>query len=202
LSIRWAIICRMPIEKLRILAVNPELNHQLHGVVTHIVADLEREVVYDRPNRFTPLAVFAFGSLLDTSRFDRGAAEGKRSDFDVLVIVAEDFLADDFCRIGMHCSPSNAADFVVLEHLADENDGWGCDRNVHVIVMSAENLTWETARIASLSDQEVVNLLIDDAHLTALAMGFALFNLLDEAKLKGLFRLQRIYHALEVKPGH
>lgn len=192
----------MPIEKLRSLAISQELNQSLHNIVAYVVADLEKEVVYDHPNKYTPLAVFAFGSLLDTSRFDRGAAEGKRSDFDVLVIVAEDFLADDFCRIGMHCSPSNAANFVVLEHLADENDGWGCDRNVHVIVMSAENLTWETARIASLSDQEVVNLLIDDAHLTALAMGFALFNQLDESQLKGLYRLQRIYHALEVKPGH
>ena len=86
----------MLIEKLRNLAVSPELNNQLHRVVTHIVADLEKEVVYDHPKKYTPLAIFAFGSLLDTSRFDHGVARGKRSDFDILVIVVEDFLADDF----------------------------------------------------------------------------------------------------------
>ncbi len=192
----------MPIEKLRNLVVSQELNLSLHSFVVNIVADLEKEVVYDHPKRFTPLAIFAFGSILDANRFDRCAAEGKRSDFDILVIVAENFLADDFCRIGMHCSPSNAANFVVLEYRADERGDYDCDRDVHVVVMSAQNLTWETSRVASLSDNEASKLFAGDTYLTALASGFTLFNLLDESRLKGLYRLQRLYHALEVKPGH
>lgn len=192
----------MPIEKLRNLDVSQELNQSLQNVVTYIVTDLEKEVIYDRPSKYTPLAVFVFGSLLDTSRFDRDVAKGKRSDLDLLVIVAEDFLADDFCRIGSHCSPSDAANFVVLSSQADGRDDCDCDRDAHVIVMSAQNITWETDRIASLSDQEAADLFAGDAYLTALASGFALFNHLDESQLKGLYRLQRIYHALEVKPSH
>lgn len=192
----------MPIERLRDLAVSSELNHQLHGVVTHIVADLEREVAHDRPSRYTPLAAFAFGSILDSSRFDRTSKKGGRSDFDILVIVAENFLADDLCRIGMHCSSSSAVNFVMLKHFADKFDAWGCDRDVHVVVMSAENITWETERIAPLSDAEVTGLFTNDAYLTALASGFALFNLLDDSQLQGLFRLQRIYRGLGVRPSH
>ena len=186
-------------EKLRNLAIIQELNRSLQSMVAYVVAALEKEVVYEHPKKFTPLAVFAFGSILDANRFDRDAV---RSDFDILVIVAEDFLADDFCRIGMHCSPQNAANFVVLKHFADEKDDCGCDRDAHVVVMSAKNLTWETDRIASLSDQDASKLFVGDTYLTAIASGFALFNLLDESALKGLFRLQRIYRALEVKPGH
>lgn len=192
----------MPIEKLRKLAVSQELNQSLQNIVTYIVTNLEKEVAYEHPNKYTPLAVFAFGSLLDTSRFDRGVAKGKRSDLDLLVIVAEDFLADDFCRIGSHSSPSNAANFVVLSSQADERDDCDCDRDVHVIVMSAQNFAWETDRIASLSDHEAADLFAGDAYLTALASGFALFNHLAESQLKGLYRLQRIYHALKVKPRH
>ncbi len=192
----------MAIEKLRNLPITKELNQSLQKVVGYVVADLEKEVAYDHPNKYTPLAVFAFGSLLDPSRFDRNATEGERSDLDILVIVAENFLADDFCRIGMHCSPSNAANFVVLEYHADERGDYDCDRDVHVVVMSAQNLTWETSRAASLSDYEASKLFAGDTYVTALASGFALFNHLDESQLRGLYRLQRIYHALEVKPGH
>lgn len=192
----------MSIEKLRNLDVSQELNRSLQNIVFHIVADLEKEVVYDHPNKYTPLAIFAFGSLLDTSRFDRDVERGKRSDFDILVIVAENFSADDFSRIGGHCSSSNAVNFVHLKHFADQFDEWKSDRNADVIVMSVQNLLWEISRIESLDDKMVADLLIDDGYLTAIASGFALFNHLDESQLKGLYRLQRIYHALEVKPGH
>ncbi len=192
----------MPKEKLRDLAISRELNDQVKSVAAHIMMDLEKEVIWHHPNKFTPLAIFVFGSLLDNGRFDCEISVGKRSDFDFIVVVAENFIADDFYRIGGHCSPSNVANFVMLRHHIDPKDDWNCDRDVDVVVMSPQNIDWEISRIESLTDEEVIGMLVDDAYLTALASGVALLNHLDEHQLKGLFRLQRIYHSLDVKTSH
>ena len=192
----------MPIEKFRNLAASPETNQSLQSALTGIIEELRKEIVWSHPSKFTPLAIFVFGSTLDKDRFDRDLGLGERSDLDFLVVVAEDFFADDVYRIGTHRSSSNAVNFVHLQRSAGQGSGWSSDRDLDVIMMSVQNIAWELSRIESLTDPEVAELFPGDTYLTALASGFALFNYLDESQLKGLFRLQRIYHELEVKSGH
>jgi hypothetical protein len=186
----------MPIEKLRELAIGQELNQKLQTAVFHVLTELEEEVIGSHPKRFTPLAAFVFGSLLDVNRFE------DKSDFDILVIIAENFYADDFRLIGLHCSPSDARNLVLLRHYEDEHDGWGCCRDVDVIVMSEDNLKWEISRVESLTDAETAILLADDVYLTSLASGITLFNRLNDSYLKNLLRLSRVYTSTNDKRNH
>lgn len=190
----------MSAELLRKLPVGDELNQEFQTIVPYILVELKKEMIWSSPNRFTPVAVFVYGSLLDSSRFDRNKNIGEKSDLDFLVIVTEDFMADNFHRIGMRCSPSNAINLVRTKHFYDSKDNWGSERDIDVVIMSTQNINWEISRIDSLTDTEVADLFKDDAYLTSLASGFALFNNLEEPQIKGLFRLQRIYHNLEIKP--
>lgn len=173
------------------LEVSRAVHPAIESVAVHILEELSKPVVWHRPPKFTPLALFVFGSVLDKNRFDR---EGEGfSDLDFLAVVAENFFADDVCLIGMHCTPSNICNFVMLRHLSDSANDWSGGRNVDVLLVSPEWVAWEIDRVELLDNRVVGDYLLNDAYLTALASGHALFNHLDDRYLRGLFRFQRLY---------
>ena len=178
-------------ERFNLFSKNQHTHPAVISIANHIIEELDGLPTWHIPPKFTPLALFVFGSVLDECRFDR---EGKGlSDLDFFAVVAENFFADDVRLIGMHCTPSNIYNFVMLRHMSDSDNDWSKGRNVDVLLVSPEWITWEFSRVEPLDDQAVRKELTDDAYLNALVSSHALFNHLDDRFLRGFLRLRRLY---------
>ncbi len=176
-------------ERLNLFSENRPAHPAVISIANHIIEEMAEPIVWRNPPKYTPLALFVFGSVLDINRFDRKGAG--TSDLDFLAVVAENFCADNVSLIGMHCTPSDVYNFVMLRHLSDSANDWSGGRNIDVLLVSPEWISWELNKIEPLDDRDVREDLLNDAWLAALASGHALFNHLDDRFLSGLLRLQR-----------
>lgn len=163
------------------------------SVASQILEQMDSPVVWRRPAQFTPLALFVFGSALDSSRFDRRGLG--TSDLDFLAVVAEDFFVDNLYFFGSCLTPDNVVSQAHLRHHPGFSDNqWDGGRRVDLLLVSSARLSDILRETEEITDQDLKQKLTgrDDAWYYALATGFAMVNHLDDRLLRPLLRLRNL----------
>ena len=172
---------------------NRALRPTIASITQHLLLEMEKDVPWHRPSRFTPVSGYIFGSVLDPIRFDR---EGSGlSDLDFLMVVAQDFQSDDVNFFGDSLTHNNVPNIVHLKHFARPHTrSWDQGRDVDLIFVSKTWIRWIVEHSLQKNDEQLAGLANgSDALHTALASGLPLFENFDELTLACLNRLRSLY---------